>query len=332
MKRHGPSSVAPPSRSTSMPFLPNTHRPCLIHLPGAAVFRSKRSDWVCAYASDLNPVPVLINKALIEIPPRFANLPPINPESRGEAGPAGKQGTGRGRSVLGQSEWRGAQGLAEDVRYYGKWVREEAEKRIGNLYPKVKITADMAKDRPDLKPHIGDTFTVLAWIWARTVASPNPTAGGALVPLVRSMWLSTKKGQEAYVRPVVDVGSSSYQFRVCTGEPADDFDPRRGTVIRTGGRCILTNEPMGFEYLRSEGRAGRISARLMAVVAQGTKGRVYLSPTVEQEAAALEGKPRDVPDTGAAGAGIIDSRDAVRDGSALQTAYASTTLFAYNPE
>src|SRR5690554_768477 len=114
-----------------------------------------------AYASDLNPVAVLINKAMIEIPPKFAGMPPVNPESR------------RGRGSMG-TQWKGAAGLAEDVRYYGKWMRDEAEKRIGHLYPKVAITPEMAEERPDLKAYVGRELIVIAWLWARTVKSPNP--------------------------------------------------------------------------------------------------------------------------------------------------------------
>ena len=113
-----------------------------------------------SYASDLNPVAVLINKAMIEIPPKFAGRPPVNPQSR--------------KNDHGLEIWKGAQGLAEDVRYYGKWMRDEAEKRIGHLYPKVEITAEMAKERPDLKKYVGRKLTVIAWLWARTVKSPNP--------------------------------------------------------------------------------------------------------------------------------------------------------------
>src|SRR5260221_9336654 len=131
-----------------------------------------------AHASDLNPVAVLINKALIEIPPKCAGGPPVNPESR--------------EKYL-TREWRGAQGLAEDVRYYGKWMRDEADKRIGHLYPKVQLP----------KEYGGSDATVIAWIWARTVICPNP-ACGARMPLLHSFALSTKKGRETWVEPVVD--------------------------------------------------------------------------------------------------------------------------------
>lgn len=171
-----------------------------------------------AYASDLNPIPVLINKALIEIPPKFAGRPPVNPEARGE-GPATK-GKGKQQQALVEKEWHGAAGLAEDVRYYGQWMRDEAEKRIGHLYPKVAVTAEMAQDRPDLQPYIGQQLTVIAWLWARTVASPNPACGAAHVPLVSSFWVSTKKGRKAWVEPIVDKLENTYRFEIRVGSPS----------------------------------------------------------------------------------------------------------------
>jgi putative DNA methylase len=249
-----------------------------------------------AYGSDLNPVPVLITKALIEIPPKFANLPPMNPESRDEAGPAGKKGKGKGKSVLGQSEWRGAQGLAEDVRYYGEWMRGEAEKRIGNFYPKVKVTAEMVKDRPDLKPYVGEELTVIAWLWTRTVASPNPAARGAHVPLVRTFYLCTKKGKEVWARPVLDNTPEGWHFEVGVGQAPAGFDPSEGTIGRKGGRCILTGVPMNFPHVRTEGQAGRMKKRLMAIVAEGKRGRVYFSPIDDHVRAAASAAPSWKPD------------------------------------
>src|SRR5882762_11293104 len=145
-----------------------------------------------AYASDLNPVAVLINKAMIEIPPKFAGKRPVNPESR-----TGLAETG---------SWRGAQGLAEDVRYYGQWMRDEAEKRIGHLYPQIEVTAEMAKERPDLKPLMSRKLTVIAWLSARTVKSPNPAFAQVDVPLASTFMLSTKVGKEAYVQPMIESG------------------------------------------------------------------------------------------------------------------------------
>ena len=162
-----------------------------------------------AHASDLNPVAVLINKAMIEIPPKFAGRPPVNPEARPGA-PSAKE------SLI-EREWKGAQGLAEDVRYYGRWMRDEAEKRIGHLYPKIEITAEMARERPDLERYAGRKLIVIAWLWARTVKSPNPAFRDVDVPLASTFMLSTKKGKEAYVEPVIEDGG--YRFTVKAGAP-----------------------------------------------------------------------------------------------------------------
>ena len=140
-----------------------------------------------AHASDLNPVAVLINKAMIEIPPKFSGKPPVNPEAR--------KGKGSTDAV-----WKGAAGMAEDVRYYGKWMRNEAEKRIGHLYPKIEVTAEMVRERPDLKQYVGRKLTVIAWLWARTVKSPNPAFADVDVPLASTFLLSTKRGKEALRR------------------------------------------------------------------------------------------------------------------------------------
>lgn len=236
-----------------------------------------------AYGSDLNPVAVLITKALIEIPPKFAGLRPVNPEAREE-------------KHLIEKDWKGAEGLAEDVRYYGKWMRDEAWKRIGHLYPKVKVTKEMVNDRPDLEPYAGQELTVIAWLWARTVPSPNPACKGAHVPLVRSFWLSIKKGKEAYLRPVVDREGNTIQFEVHNGKPPVDFDPGKGTVNRQGGRCLLSDEPMPFTHIRGEGKAGNMEVRLMALVAEGNPGRLYLSPNEEQVKSAQSAKPSWRPD------------------------------------
>ena len=159
-----------------------------------------------SYASDLNPVAVLINKAMIEIPPRFAGKPPVNPEARA-------------KKELIERSWKGAQGLAEDVRFYGQWMRDEAEKRIGHLYPKVEVTEEMARERPDLAPYVGRKLTVIAWLWARTVKSPNPAFAHIDVPLASTFMLSTKPGKEAYVEPVIE--KDGYRFTVKVGKPKD---------------------------------------------------------------------------------------------------------------
>ena len=235
-----------------------------------------------SYASDLNPVAVLINKAMIEIPPKFAGQPPVNPESR------------RKQDI---SSWKGAQGLAEDVRYYGQWIRDEAEKRIGNLYPKVEVTAEMAKQRPDLNPYVGKKLTVIAWLWARTVKSPNPAFSDVEVPLASTFMLSTKPGKEAYVEPVVLAGG--YQFTVRVGLPRDVQTAKNGTKLSRGAnfQCLMSTTPIEGDYIKAEGVAGRMGARLMAIVAEGNRGRVYLAPIPEMEAIALTADPSWRPET-----------------------------------
>ena len=236
-----------------------------------------------AYASDLNPVAVLINKAMIEIPPKFAGMPPVNPEAR--------------KKSLGTQTWKGAQGLAEDVRHYGKWMRDEAEKRIGHLYPKIEITAEMAKERKDLKPYVGQSLTVIAWLWARTVKSPNPAFRNIDVPLASTFILATKAGKEAYIEPVIEDGG--YRFTVKVGKPKDPEAAQNGTKLARGAnfKCLMSDMPIDSDYIKSEGRDKRLGERLMAIVAEGKNCRVYLSPTVEHEAAAGRAKPEWKPDT-----------------------------------
>ena len=234
-----------------------------------------------AYASDLNPVAVLINKAMIEIPPKFSGKPPVNPDAR------------KGRGSVG-AQWKGAAGLAEDVRYYGKWMRDEAEKRIGYLYPKIEVTAEMAEERPDLKPYVGRKLTVIAWLWARTVKSPNPAFANVDVPLASTFLLSTKKGKEAYVEPVPEDGG--YRFTVKAGKPPESA--KNGTKIARGSfRCLFSDVPIQYEYIDGEANSGRMGERLMAVVAQGERSRVYLTPTLEMEEVARSAQPRWKPDT-----------------------------------
>lgn len=225
---------------------------------------------LAAHASDLNPVAVLINKALIEIPPKFADQPPVFP---GLAG-----------SRMG---WKGAEGLAADVRAYGEWMRDEAQKRIGRHYPKATLGD-------------GTEATVIAWIWARTVTCPNP-ACGIEMPLVRSWWLGKKKGKEAWVAPVVvaDRAIPSGQrvdFEIgdgSTGGPTAETD---GTVGRQGATCVACGSAVPLNYVRSEGRAKRMGQRLMAVVAEGNRRRLYLAPTAAHIAAASVGDVPGAPD------------------------------------
>jgi putative DNA methylase len=183
--------------------------------------------------------------------------------------------------------WHGAQGLAADVRYYGQWMRDEAEKRIGHLYPKVKITKEMAKDRPDLKQYVGEELTVIAWLWARTVASSNPLYQGVHVPLVTGFWLGKKPGKEAWVEPIVDRKDKAYHFLVRTGPPSaiQKKAIEEGTKLGRGCnfRCLLSDEPIPEAHVKDEGMKGRLGTRLMVIVAEGNRGRVYLSPLSDQE-------------------------------------------------
>lgn len=198
-----------------------------------------------SHASDLNPLAVLINKALIEIPPKFAGWSPVFPGVAEE-----------------QSSWLRAEGLAADVQHYGQWLRDEAEKRIGHLYPKVTAPG-------------GTEHTVIAWIWARTVISPNP-ANPIETPLVRSWWLSKRKGKEAWVKATVVDGQVQYEVQHNADGPKGDAD---GTVNRRGAVSIADGTPIDLKYVRSEARAGRMGVHLIAVVADGGKGRVYISPS-----------------------------------------------------
>ena len=238
-----------------------------------------------AHATDLNPVAVLINKAMIEIPPKFAGRSPVNPEARNE------------QTVVAKT-WYEAQGLAEDVRHYGQWMRDEAEKRIGHLYPPVEVTSALVRERPDLKPYEGRKLTVIAWLWARTVKSPNPAFADVDVPLASTFMLSTKKSKEAYVEPVIE--GRGYRFEVKVGAASDAATAKRGTKSGGSGSpflSLISGSPMPFDYLRAEAKAGRMGSRLMAGVATGTRGRVYLTPTAAQDLLATQASPDWMPDT-----------------------------------
>lgn len=204
-----------------------------------------------AHASDLNPVAVLITKALIEIPPKFAGQPPVNPEARAKMQ----------KKIQGQ-DWPGATGLAEDVRYYGKWMRDEAEKRIGHLYPRARL--------PD-----GSEATVIAWLWARTVKCPNP-ACGAMMPLLTSFILSSKKGKEWYLIPRTEMRNVSFEI---DSRPKNVKNPKKGMKRGVSGifECIFCGTTTTRDYVSEEGKAHRLGTQMIAVVAEGPKGRVYLS-------------------------------------------------------
>ncbi|MCI1262626.1 MAG: DUF1156 domain-containing protein [Tetrasphaera jenkinsii] len=222
-----------------------------------------------AHASDLNPVAVLINKALIEIPPKFRDRPPVHPSLQAKL-----------------VDYRGAEGLAADVRAYGQWMRDEAERRIGHLYPKAEL--------PD-----GSKATVIAWIWARTVTCPNP-ACRIEMPLVRSWWLGKKKGKEAYIVPRV-VGDPTHPsglrvaFEIGHDLTKAPTAATEGTVGRTGALCIACGTGVPLNHVRAEGRAHRMGAELMAVVAEGNRQRIYCAPTDAHVQAGAVDQPADVP-------------------------------------
>ena len=228
-----------------------------------------------AHASDLNPIAVLINKAMIEIPPRFAGRPPVH------------QGVTAERRLMDETR-AGAHGLADDVRYYSHWMRDEAERRIGHLYPRVRVTSEMAEARPDLAEYVGRELTVIAWLWARTVKSPSPAFSDVDVPLASTFVLSTKEGREAYVEPTIERGQCSFEVKV--GKPPESAIS--GTKVARGNFiCLASGTPIPNEYVKSESKAGRVGSRLIALVAEGDRRRVYLSPTPEHEVIAHDAQP-----------------------------------------
>ena len=232
-----------------------------------------------SYASDLNPVAVMINKAMLEIPPKFVGQKPVGPIPMKE-----KQ-----TNLL--DEWLGIAGLAEDVRRYGHWMHEEATKRLGEFYPKVAITPKVIDGRPDLEKYRDKELTVIAWLWARTVKSPNPAFNHVKVPLVSSFVLSRKSGKIAYVQPVVD--GSAYEFEIGTGESQNLDELKRGTKLAGANfRCLLSDSPIEASYIRAEAQAGRLATRLMAIVAQGSRERVYLPPSLDMEKLANQADPK----------------------------------------
>jgi putative DNA methylase len=215
-----------------------------------------------AHASDLNPVAVLINKALIEIPSKWAGRPPVFP--------------GAAQAAIGA--WTRATGLAEDVRRYGQWMRDEAQERVGHLYPEASL--------PD-----GSKARVIAWIWARTVTCPNP-ACGVEMPLVRSFWLSRKRDRPTWIRPVVDGRDITFEVRTGVAGPEPE-----GTVGRQGAVCVACHVPVNLKYIREQGSDVGLGAQLMAIVAEGDRRRVYLPPTGDQEKAASVPEPYGAPET-----------------------------------
>ena len=221
-----------------------------------------------AHAHDLNPVAVMINKAMIEIPSKFAGRPPVNPEAR--------------RQLDAEGNWKGAGGLAEDVRYYGQWMKEQAFQRIGHLYPKVSVPAEQG----------GGEATVIAWIWARTAKCPNP-ACGCNMPLASKFVLSKKKNRETWIEPIYT--GTKFEFRIHKGKCPKDRETlklSRGAVFK----CPRCGEVTKDEYIKELGKDGRLGATMMAVIAESGKGRLYIEPTEEHELLANVPKPVELPE------------------------------------
>jgi putative DNA methylase len=221
-----------------------------------------------AHAADLNPVAVLLNKCNLELAPRWAGHAPINPEHR--------------RQIGGADSWRGTTGLAADLRHYGGVVLERARAAVGHAYPRARLPNEQG----------GGEANVVAWIWARTVASPIPAARGKHVPLISTYWLSSKKGGEAWLEPIVDRATGKYHFEVRTGTPKDREAISAGTKLGRGAKfsCLLTGEPMEDQHIKAEGQAGRLGFHLLAIVAEGKRGRLYL-PGSESQTRAAELSP-----------------------------------------
>lgn len=223
-----------------------------------------------AFASDINPVAILITKALVEIPTKFAGQAPVNCEARNK--PI-------------NSVWPGTTGLAEDVRYYGRLVRDKAVQAIGKYYPKISLSEAA-----------GGESDVVAWLWARTIVCPNP-ACGLQIPLLKSYSVSTKKGTQSWVEPIIDEGSNEVRFTVCSGKAVPE-NARHGTILRNGAVCPRCLSSISLNYIREQGKAGRLGKKLLAIVADGPRGRVYLSPTEEQEVIASTSLPQHwIPET-----------------------------------
>ncbi len=226
-----------------------------------------------SWASDLNPVAVLINKAMIEIPPRFVGRKPVGPILDSH-----KQDL-RYQPKF-EEDWSHVKGLAEDVHRYAEWMSAEAFNRIGHLYPKVKIDGSSEVQA-----------TVVAWIWARTVKSPNPAFSQIDVPLVSSFLLSTKKGKEVWIEPIID--KDQYSFTIKHGAPKNREQVKNGTKLATGAnfKCLLSNTPISPEYIKDQALTGRMGVKLIAIVGESMNGRVYIAPTHEIKTIALSAKP-----------------------------------------
>ncbi|EJL6982896.1 DUF1156 domain-containing protein [Vibrio cholerae] len=242
-----------------------------------------------SYASDLNPVAVMINKAMIEIPPKFSGQIPVGPIPNKDKSNSKKSN----RDAF--EEWTGVRGLSEDIRRYGYWLRDEVYNQIGDFYPQVKITDEMVHRQPNLKAYVGKSLKVISWIWARTVKSPSPAFKEIEVPLVKSFVLSNKKNKYAWVKPNID--NTGYYFSIETDVPPESA--KSGTKSARGANftCLLSGSPIPGDYIKSEGKAGRLGLKLLAVVLEGVRERVYIEPQEGMEQLALSANPSWIPET-----------------------------------
>ncbi len=264
-------------------------KPPALHDPfagGGAIPLEAQRLGLEAYATDLNPVSVLINTSMIVVPPLFKNKAPVG--LRVDDDDDG--------SLRLERSWLGISGLAEDIRRYGVLLEKSAREKLDGIFPEAIVTEDIARDREDLEPMIGAKLPVLAWMWTRTVRSPNPAFSDCEVPLASTYVLSTKRGKKAYVVP--QVNGSEYTFVVKKGEPSPAA--RKGARASARGanfQCVLSGSPISAEYIRSEARAGRLGMRLMAIVAKGRRGKLYLTPSAEAEEVATTLTPEWLPNT-----------------------------------
>lgn len=232
------------------------------------------------YASDLNPVAVLITKALVEIPHRFRDFAPVNPDAK--------------RYTSAVSQWNGVKGLASDIRYYGKWVSHEVERRIGHLYPNITVTSDLVTEMPHVLPYVGQDLKVIAWLWARTIQCPNPSCGRRM-PLVGSYWLCRKPNKRVWLEPKVDRERSKIRFVPTTGL-GNPPDPPKLPGKSTSFRCLYCGAIATAKHLEEQGRKGLFGAELMAIVAQSPKGRIYLPADDYHTEVAKSANPDWTPD------------------------------------
>ena len=221
-----------------------------------------------AYGSDLNPVAVMIGKAMIEIPPKFKDWEPVHPGTRD------------------RNHYRSAEGLAEDVKYYGEWMRERAFERIGHLYPQVDLP----------KEHGGGTATVIAWIWSRTVPSPDPAFGNVQVPIASSFLLSSKADKEAWIEPIVDKAAKTISYRIRKGGTKEEIAKAKAGMKagRAIFRCLLSDTAITSDYVKAKGTSGEMGQTLIAIVAEGKRSRIYVAPNEAHIATAASPEARRV--------------------------------------